>query len=501
MDKRLKLFFYIASALILVLFCYFRLKPIYFQTVSYTFDQGRDFLKAAEIIKTKHLTFIGPTTGIQGLFHGAWWYYFLSTIFLFSRGAPSGFYYGVFIIHLVTVVLFAIFLKKKLGLAFSLLFLLIVTGSSYFIQLSFFPANNTLTPITVLLYLYSLSKILEGNKEIKFLFMLGLSLGLIFETQVSFGFLFIPVFIISCFLFKELRQLAGKINNISYFLSGLVIPFIPRILFEIKNNFLQTRTIINFLQNPTATNPVSFKGAFFDRLILFNNYFQQVFNFPLLALLLLAIFMLGFLITIKNSVNNRNIFHILISQMVLLFLISLLQKNNFFWSNYFEGIQYIFLFIVLISLKFIKKIKSFEFLTSILIIIFASILLFDFTKSFSIKNNPPFIGLRANIYTVKNLYLQAGNSDFCVRIYTPPVIPYTYRYLFDYYSQSKHLKKPTESYVKNQCWYIIEREPYAFRVEKWRRENIPAGAKMVKKEVISDNVHIELWQEKVQIQP
>lgn len=495
MNKRAKLFFYLSLALIFALFCYFRLKPIYFQTVPYTYDQGRDFLKAAEIVKNKRLTFIGPTTGIQGLFHGVWWYYFLSATFLFSRGAPSGFYYSVFIIHLIAVVLFAIFIKKKFGLAFSLLFLLIITGSSYFIQLSFFPTNNTITPIAVLLYLYSLSKILEGNKETKFLFMLGLSLGLIFETQVSFGLLFIPVFIISCFLFKELRQLAGKINNTSYFLAGLIIPFIPRILFEIKNRFLQSKTIITFLLHPTATNPVSFKGAFFDRLSLFSNYFQQVFNFPLLAFLFLSLFILGFLIGLKNNVKDRNIFHILIFQMAFLFLISLLQNNNFFWSNYFEGIQYVFLFIVLISLKFIEKIKSFEFIASVLIIIFASTLLFDFIKSFSIKSNPPLIGLRANIYAVKSLYMKNGNSNFCVRIYTPPVVPYTYRYLFDYYSQSKNLKKPTESYVKKQCWYIVEREPYEFRVKKWRAENIPAGAQMLKKEIINDNIHIELWKE------
>ncbi len=495
MSKRTELIFYTACALILILFCYFRLKPIYFQTVPYTYDQGRDFLKAAEIIKTKRPTFIGPTTGVEGLFHGAWWYYFLATIFLFSGGAPSGFYLAVFIAHLAAVVMFAVFLKDKFGPTISLLFLLIVTGSSYFIQLSFFPSNNTLTPAAVLLYLYSLTMILKRRKGVKFLFLLGLSLGFIFETEVSFGLLFIPVFVISCLISRQLRLLAGKINNILYFLAGLAIPFIPRFLFEIKNRFLQSKTIITFLVHPTATNPVSLKGAFFDRLSLFTNYFKQIFNSPPLAFLFVIIFIVGFLITIKSKVKDSNIFHILIAQVVLLFLISLLQMKNFFWANYFEGIQYLFLFIVLMSFKFTEKIKSFKFPKSILIIALASLLLFDFTKSISAKAAPPLIGLRANIFAVKKLYLQTGNSDFCVRIYTPPVIPYTYNYLFNYYSQSKNLKKPTQSYVKKQCWYIIEREPYEFRVKKWRAENIPKGAAILKQEIINDNIHIELWQD------
>src|SRR3989338_9765899 len=52
--------------LILALFCYFRVKPVYFQTVPYTFDQGRDFLKTQEIVIDKQPALLGPTTGIPG---------------------------------------------------------------------------------------------------------------------------------------------------------------------------------------------------------------------------------------------------------------------------------------------------------------------------------------------------------------------------------------------------------------------------------------------------
>jgi hypothetical protein len=67
---------------VLVLSLYFRLKPIYLQNIPYTYDQGRDFLKAQEIVLYKNPTFIGPTTGIMGIYHGAWWYYLLSFAFL-----------------------------------------------------------------------------------------------------------------------------------------------------------------------------------------------------------------------------------------------------------------------------------------------------------------------------------------------------------------------------------------------------------------------------------
>ena len=127
---------------VIFLFCYFRLKPIYFQTVGYTYDQGRDFLKAAEIIRDRNITFIGPTTGIQGLFHGAWYYYLLVIPFLLFGGAPIGYYYFNFIVHLTSLLVFMFFLKKWFGSAISLLIGSIIAASPYFIFTSIFVGNN-----------------------------------------------------------------------------------------------------------------------------------------------------------------------------------------------------------------------------------------------------------------------------------------------------------------------------------------------------------------------
>src|SRR3990172_10512254 len=112
MSKDTKVF--LAMLLLLsIVFCYFRLKPIYLETIPYTFDQGRDFLRAEEIVRDHNLTFIGPTTGIQGLFHGAWWYYFLAIPYIIFQGNPNGFVMSIFLSALAQFVLFSIFLKKK----------------------------------------------------------------------------------------------------------------------------------------------------------------------------------------------------------------------------------------------------------------------------------------------------------------------------------------------------------------------------------------------------
>src|SRR3989304_1888047 len=57
---------------------------------AFTYDQGRDLLKVAQIVFEHQPTLIGPTSGLQGIFYGPWWYYFLSPILFFSKGNPQG---------------------------------------------------------------------------------------------------------------------------------------------------------------------------------------------------------------------------------------------------------------------------------------------------------------------------------------------------------------------------------------------------------------------------
>ena len=106
---------------------------------------------------------------------------------------------------------------------------------------------------------------------------------------------------------------------------------------------------------------------------------------------------------------------------------------------------------------------------------------------------PPAIGLRADVMTIDYLYKQTDNKDLCVRIYTPPIVPYTYNYLFSYYSKVKKFKEPVKDFKNNQCWYIIDKEPYAQRLLEWRKANIPEKASLLKSHTMENGTKLELW--------
>lgn len=478
---------------ILFLFCYFRLKPLYYQTVGYTYDQGRDFLKAAQMVSEKKLTFIGPTTGIQGLFHGAWWYYLLVIPYLLFNGLPIGFYYFNFFIQLVSYLIFSYFLLKNFKAITALILLAIFALSPYFIFSSTFVGNNIMVLPVFMLFLITNYYLLKPNtnKNVnQLIFVAGLLLGFVSEFEVAFGMFLIPIYIILIFLISDLRVVYKKINNTIYFIIGLLIPFIPRILFELKNNFLQTKALWTSLIHGNSQNPNSFGGAFQDRISLFAGYFRSLFasDFVLLLMILLLIFLINqlFLNRVKTINNTLAFFATLLS---LLFFFSVLNKDSFFWGNYYEGIQYLYLIILGIFLS--MEIKNQTLLNAAKIFILITIVVIGakgFIRDFPQK--PKGSGnLRSQMEIVN--YIQAkstGEKNYCVKIYTPPVIPFTYNYLFLYNKLSKKIPEPASNWVNDKCWYIIENDDNKERRIKWITDNVPLNLDVLDKVEKNDTI-------------
>lgn len=483
--------------LLIFLFCYFRLKPIFFQTVPYTYDQGRDFIKAQEIIRDLNPTLIGPTTGIPGLFHGAWWYYFLAIPYIIFSGLPIGFSIFIFIVSFLQIIFFSYFLKKEFGWLTSLIFALFVTGSSYFIMMSFFVISSVFTFPFILLFLYSAYLFLKTENN-KYFFWLFLWIGFILEAELPTGLFTGIAFVLALLLLGKIKLLFSK-NGFKKSCLGFIIPIIPRMLFEITKGFPQSKTVLKFLLNPAFHSPKPYIEIFKDRLSLFNNYLVSSFPFDnsIFPYLIFVIFIAGIIIAfIKSDKKIRNFFIFSPLMIILFFLLSCLYKDSF-WSNYYEGIGYYFILTFTFGLYGFSKLKN-KLIKNLPLLIFIFFLLFNVLKfSKETKNNQIVNdGLRKQLITVNRIYeINKEKNDFCVRIYTPPVIPHTYNYLFDYFHNFKNKVRPTTNYINKQCWYIFEDDSFKFRIDQFRKEHIPTTGKLIKKEFVHKDVILELWQD------
>jgi len=494
--KKLPLFILIG---ILILYVLIRIKPLHFQTVGYTYDQGRDFLKVAEMVATHKPTFIGPTTGINGLYHGAWWYYVLIIPFLLFKGSPLGFYYFNFFIQigLLTVVFF--FLKKYFGNLIALLFGLVVALSPYFIFTSLFVGNNIMVLPVMLGFLIANFKIFEDKKIQKPLMLsllTGLFLGLIGEFELSFGLFLIPTYFLALFIFKKLRTFYVKLPNLSFFLLGLGIAFTPRLLFEIKNKFLQTKTLLSFFFKPKLYNPKPYIDVIKDRVVLFKGYYEELFPNVFLALLFTVLLVILLIYLFKNKTRLYAKSLLFFTYLVgMLFFLSTLYKDNF-WRNYYDGIQYIFLFIISIILLTATKISLWEkYGKKVLILLLIFIGLYQIILSW--QSTPKYEGLAVQRAVVTYILSHEKNTDnYCVRTYTPPVIPYTYNYLFTYEKMKKNVALPGNEWVNGTCWFIMEPDPFKFRLNEWKKVNEPEKKAIVTSKKIQEILinHYEVTQ-------
>src|SRR5258708_38934708 len=93
MLKKIKLeisahkFIYFTLSIILIAGFFIRVYRLP-QILGFYFDQGRDALVIWDLIHSHKFFLIGPTTGLAGIFCGAYYYYLIAPFFLLVCGGP-----------------------------------------------------------------------------------------------------------------------------------------------------------------------------------------------------------------------------------------------------------------------------------------------------------------------------------------------------------------------------------------------------------------------------
>ncbi len=494
--------------LILGLFCYFRVKPIYFQTVPYTFDQGRDFLKTYGIAIEKNPALLGPTTGIPGVNHGVWWYYVLLIPFVFTLGNPLGFYYFILFLAFVQLLLFSLFIRKEYGSLSSLVFAGLVSIGPYFAKISIFAINSVLAPPALLALLYFYYKYIT-KKNLKILFLVGFSLSMVFEAEVAFGLFLYPAFFLALLILKRLKDFLGTKERLLYFGAGLILPVMPRILFELKSGFSQTQLVLKYFNESSVQTAKTYPQVFWERYHLLKDFYLQSFpsQTPVLLWSTLAMIIIGIVASfffLKKQKREFFLFTLILS--VGLFVLSHIYKTVF-WQNYFEGLPYFFVLLAAISVAALLKSK--KILLKTIVYAYLAILLTSLGSAFisEIKNTKPpkLEGLREHMEVSRIIFSDNKNKELCIKVYTPPIIPHTYRYLFSYFAL-KGGPQVKEEFVHDTCYFIMENDDCKFlpievaemkacraRQDNWKDIHLPKGSTLLKEIRPNDHVRIEKW--------
>lgn len=404
------------------------------------FEQGRDFLKLAEI-SSGNFTLIGPKTDIDGVFHGALSYYLILPMYLISSGNPYTVLFLLLCVH--TLSLFALFnfCKNEVNKKFAYVAILIYSISYSSIVYSRWISNPNLVPPLTIFLLYTL----QLTKQRKtFLAIAAVLWAVIFHLQVIAAL--ILVFPIAYYVYQN------KLLNIKNFIFSVLAVFAvlsSYFIFNIRNESIMFNSIVNFIQSEEgiAHNEV--------KLDEFRN--ETVANFyPENSDLANAMFLVTVLFSIwlAFSKSKAKFFLLLYFAAPLVFMIlGVTPLRHLFMLNS--------LFVALIISYLFVSFKNKKLQVAFLLII----LLYSIGNLRAIfirlpESNRNFIhhAQRTFLYDelrlVDYIYSNSSGNKFSYDYYTVPYWqPDAWRYIFQWYGKNKYGYTPEQN--RTNVYYVL----------------------------------------------
>lgn len=283
-------------------------------------DEGRDVMVAKGILEGD-LTLLGPRASAGDFFLGPIYYYMIAPFLWLTRLDPVGPAIMVALIGVATVFLVYFAGKKFFGTKAGLIAAILYAISPLVIAYSRSSWNPNPMPFFSLLVLYILFVGLDKKKTLYFPiagFLLGIALQLHYLT-VFLGVI-TAVFIIAGSRIVErrfdLRVLAKRFLLMAL---GFITGLSPFLLFELRHNFPNLTTILQFVFSDTVSRQYATNHSFTTVVqdVFFRLFARLITMFPppeqvsisehpdlriwQIATLLLALFSVGFLFAAKNK--------------------------------------------------------------------------------------------------------------------------------------------------------------------------------------------------------
>lgn len=443
---------------IFTLSAYLKIFPVLNNNFPFTMDQARDMLDIRAIVELRKPTLIGPTTSINGVFLGPFYYYFNLLPYIFFSGDPAALtYWNIAWYMIASILLFVFFYKenKIFGFLSSIIFLM---APSLFYSSRYFWSANPMPYMTVF-YFLSILNLLRKTNYIN-ASLIGLISGASMQIEAAFGVLFLPFFV----LFGAVKRVGVK--YIFFSIAAFFATLLPQIIFELRHGFLMSKTFFSEISGKSQIlgDKLTIDQVFLNHLQSFTQFLSGEFQIPAILSTMLLIASIIYLTYIRNKLCKleKNLFFLSIGFILFAFIFYMLYSFPLKgWYLLGLHIPYIFLFSLFLSEIF--KQKFFR----VLVVLFLTFSFFaTFTDQSRFIQTENFRSLdkstlRNEIEVIDWVYIKANSEGFKAYNYIPSVYDFPYQYLYWWHGGKKYGYHPeTLTYLDGVPEYIQDSEKF-----------------------------------------
>ena len=241
--KRIEIIILISLLLVAIFFRFWRVRDY----VVFLGDEGRDMIVMRKIFTEAKLPFLGPTASVGGFYLGPVYYWMAAPFLWLWRYDPVGPSYFVAAIGVATVFLLYKLLKESVGFGPAILASLIYATAPLIVRYSRSSWNPNPLPFFSLLLIYFLYLGIMRKKIIYFV-----AAGVAFGIAIQLHYLAtILIAIFSLIVLVNTNFKKWPLFFLAYIL-GSILSFSPFLIFEIRHNFPNFKTILEFVTRGTT---------------------------------------------------------------------------------------------------------------------------------------------------------------------------------------------------------------------------------------------------------
>lgn len=450
------------------------------QILAFHYDQGRDALVIWDLIHSFKLFLIGPTTGLAGVFRGPFYYYLIAPFYWLGNGNPVVPAIMLAVLSVAALGLMYYLARKIGGKRVGMIALILGTFSFEIIYASRWLSNPTPMLLLSMIVIWMMFLIQDGKKWawIILSFVLGLSF---FHFGSSGELFYFPAILIFAIFFKKFPDVKTLLISIAVFL----LTFSPLFIFNLKHGGILQNNISGMMSTGSSFGLPSWQfvsdrlkdiGVYFSSVIFHSPFAKEWFH--------IFVMIIVFIRLLPSLVKNSRLKVILILLGSVTIGALFFQGNNGnFYQYYLTGYYLIFLLLVAAILNSLFESSFVGKVLMIYLMIFFMLQNWSWTKPYLLTTGtePDRIVIGNQKLAIDWVYKNVGDREFNVDVYVPPVIPYSYDYLFKWLGTTQYHKLSVDTQVPLLYTLYEVDPPHPKRLEEWLERQKGIG-KVLKEE-------------------